>query len=223
MHVPKYFWADAISTACFLINRMLSSILDWTTPFQTLFPHKPLFPIKPRVFRCTCYVQDVRSHVSKLDPKSLKCIFLSHSRVQKGYMCYCPSLRRYLVFVDVTFLENAHFSLDLIHTSQGEDNDLVVYTLASTALAFVPPLTKPPINQVYTRRCLHPQVLSPPPTALTSDPVLSDDLPIVLRKGKHSVLIQSPPFVLIIICHPILVRLLHPWALFHCLTKFLKP
>ena len=30
MHVPKHFWANAVSTACFLINRTPSSILNWT-------------------------------------------------------------------------------------------------------------------------------------------------------------------------------------------------
>ena len=96
---------------------MSSSVLDWATPFQTLFPHKSLFPIEPRVFRCTCFVQDVRPHVSKLDPKSLKCIFLGHSRVLKRYKCYCPSLHKYMISVDVTFLENTPFSPDPIHTS----------------------------------------------------------------------------------------------------------
>ena len=80
--------------------------------------------------------------MSKLDPKSLKCIFLGYSQVQKGYRCYCPSLQRYLVFTDVTFLENPHFSPDLIHTSQGEGDDLLIYTLASPAHTCVPPLTK---------------------------------------------------------------------------------
>ena len=74
----------------------------------------------------------------KLDRKSLKCIFLGYSRVQKGYRCYCPSFRRYLVFADVTFLENTSFSQDSIHTSQGEDDDLLVYTIASQAPASVP-------------------------------------------------------------------------------------
>ena len=83
---------------------MSFSVLDWATSFQTLFPHKSLFPIKPRVFRCTCYVRDVRPYVSKLDPESLKCIFFGYSRVQKGYRCYYRSLRRYLVSADVTFL-----------------------------------------------------------------------------------------------------------------------
>ena len=93
--------------------------------------------------------------MSKLDPKSLKCIFLGYSQVQKGYMCYCLSLRTYLVFVDVTFIENTHFSQDPIHISQREDDDLLVYTLASLAPALVPAQVKPPITQVYTRR--HPQ------------------------------------------------------------------
>ena len=114
----------------------------------------------------------------------MKCIFLGYSRVQKGYRCYCPSLHRYLVFADITFLENASFSQDPVHTSPGEDDDLLVYILASPAPAFVPPLTKPLITQVYTRR-QHPPVSSPPPAASTLNPILSDDLPIALREGKR--------------------------------------
>ena len=151
-----------------------------------------MFPIEPRVFECTCFVWDVRLHVSKLDPKSLKCIFLGYSRVQKGYRCYCPSLCRYLVSADVTFLENAPFSQDPIHTSKGEDDDLPVYTLASPALAPVPTQVKPPITQVHTRR--HPPVLSHPSVASTSDPVLSDDLPIALRKGKRQCVLSISSF-----------------------------
>ena len=198
---------------------MPSSVLDWVTPFQTLFPHKSLFLIAPRVFRCTCFVRGVRPHVSKLEPKSLKCIFLGYSRVQKGYRCYCPSLQRYLVSTDVTFLENTPFSPDPIHTSQREDDDLLIYIVASPAPTSVPPLTKPPITQVYTRH-LHPPVSSPPPAASTSDPILSDDLLIALHKGKRQC---THPSALTTICHPILVHLLHHWTLFHCLTRFLKP
>ena len=143
-----------------------------------------MFPIESWVFGCTCYVRDVHPHLSKLDLKSLKCIFLGYSRVQKGSICYCPSLQRYLVSVDVTFLENASFSPGPIHTSQGEDDDLLVSTLASPTPASVPPLTKLPITQAYARR-LDPPVSSPPPAALRLDPVLSDDLPIALRKVKR--------------------------------------
>ena len=49
---------------------------------------------------------------------------------QKGYRCYCPSLCRYLVFADVKFFENVPFSSPPTHTSQGEVDDLLVYTIA---------------------------------------------------------------------------------------------
>ena len=184
MQVPKHLWADAVSITCFLINRMPSSVLNWDTSYHILFPIKPLFSIKPWKFGCICFFRDVRPHVSKLDPKSLKCIFLGYYRVQKRYRCYCPSLCRYVVSADVTFIENTPFSRDPIHTSQGEDDDLLVYTLASPTPAHVLSQVKPSITQVYTRR-QYPPVSSPPLVALTSDLVLSDDLPIVLRKGKR--------------------------------------
>ena len=76
----------------------------------------PKHVIKLSGYNLRCY-RDVRLHVFKLDPKSLKCIFIGYSRVQKGYKCYCASLRRYLVSAGVTFLENMSFSQDPIHTS----------------------------------------------------------------------------------------------------------
>ena len=106
---PSIFGPRLFPQVVFLINQLPSSVLNWDTPFQTLFPHKSLFTIEPWVFGCTCFVRDVRSHVSKLDPKSLKCIFLGYSRVQKGYRCYCPSFRKYMVFANVTFLESVFF------------------------------------------------------------------------------------------------------------------
>ena len=173
---------------------MPSSVLNWDTPYHILFPNKPLFPIEPQIFGCTCFVRDVRPRVSKLDHKSLKCIFLGYSRVQKWYRCYCPSLRRYLVSANVKFFENVPFSSPPTHTSQGEADDLLVYTIASPVAPPVPALVKPtppipapvkpPITQVYTRR-QNPPVSGPPPAASTSDPVPHDDLPIALRKGRH--------------------------------------
>ena len=112
---------------------MPSSVLNWATPYHQLFPNNLLFPIDPRVFGCTCFVRDVRPQVSKLDPKSLKCIFVGYSHVQKGYRCYCPTLQHYFVSTDVTFFETTSFSLSSHVPSQGEDDVLLVYTIASQA------------------------------------------------------------------------------------------
>ena len=180
MHVPKHFWADAISTTCFLINRMSFFVLNWVTLFQTIFPHKSLFPIESRVFRCTCFVWDVRPHVSKLDRKSLKCIFLGYSRVQKGYKCYCSTLQRYFVSIDVTFFEATPFSLSSPVTSQGEDDDLLAYTIASPTPTPAPILVKPPITQVYSW-CQNPLDFSLTSVASSSDSIQNNDFPIAFR------------------------------------------
>ncbi|KAL5741578.1 hypothetical protein ACOSP7_028310 [Xanthoceras sorbifolium] len=193
MNVPKPFWADAVSTACFLINRMPSSVLHGEIPYKILFPNKSLFPVDPRIFGSTCFVRDVRPHVTKLDPKSLKCIFLGYSRLQKGYRCYCPSLNKYLVSVDVTFMEATPYFSSSPPTRQGEDDDLLVYSITSSEPISEAAPVKPPIIQIYSRRT--PPDSCPAPTPLSSDPVPSDDLPIALRKGKRQCTYPISSFV----------------------------
>ena len=109
MKVPKQFWADAISTACFFINRMPSTVLNDQIPYSILFPKKSLFPVEPRIFGSTCYVRDVRPSVTKQDPKALKCVFLGYSRFQKGYRCFSLDLNKYVVSTNVVFSEDTPF------------------------------------------------------------------------------------------------------------------
>ena len=142
--------ARDLFTSCFLINRMPSVVLNWATPYHQLFPNKPLFLIDSKVFGCTCFVRDVRPQVSKLDPKSLKCIFVGYFHVKKGYKCYCPTLRRYFMFTDVAFFEITQFSLPPTVTSPREDDDLLVYYVSLPVPTPAPIPIKPPITQVYS-------------------------------------------------------------------------
>ncbi|KAM7472959.1 hypothetical protein LguiA_011142 [Lonicera macranthoides] len=184
MNAPKSFWADTVSTVCFLINRMPSSVLHGEIPYSVLFSHKALFSIEPQIFGSTCFVRDVRPNVTKLDPKSLKCIFLGYSRLQKGYQCYYPSFTKYLVSSDVTFLENTPYSLPSTSDNQEEDDNWLIYTILSSKPVAEPASVKPLIHHVYTRR--RPALDScPTPTPSSLDPASSDDLPIALRKGKR--------------------------------------
>ena len=173
---------------------MPSSILNWATPHHQLFPNNLLFPIDPKVFGCICFVQDVYPQVSKLDPKSLKCIFVGYSRVQKGYRRYCPTLQRYFVSIDVTFFETTPYSLSSPVTSQGEDDELLVYTISLLAPTPAPVSVKPPITQVYSQS-QNPPVSSTTPTSSSSDPVQSDDFPIALCKGKRQCVHPISSFV----------------------------
>lgn len=210
MTVPKVFWADAVATACFLINRMPSVVLDGRSPFSVLFPTKSLFPIDPKIFGSSCFVRDTRPHITKLDPKSLKCVFLGYSRLQKGYKCFSPTLNRYIVSRDVTFHENIPFFPVSTPCNPRDSDDLLVYTIpvpASTTPSDSPQPpepTRPPVVHVYNRRPRPTSDPDPTPSSssstdppnddplASSDPSPSDtqvpdlDVPIALRKGKRS-------------------------------------
>ncbi|KAL6315929.1 hypothetical protein AAG906_013763 [Vitis piasezkii] len=107
-NVPFRFWGDVVLTACYLINRMPSSVLHDQIPYSLLFPDQPLYFLPPRFFGCTCFV-----HILTLDrqafAKAMKCLFLGYSRLQKGYRCYSLETHRYFISADVTFFEDSPF------------------------------------------------------------------------------------------------------------------
>ena len=109
-NVPKQFWGEAVLTATYLINRMPSRTLKFNTPCQVLlkfFPQTRIVTNIPlKVFGCSAYVHISSYQRSKLDPKSIKCLFLGYSSHQKGYKCYCPSTKKTYNTMDVTFFEN---------------------------------------------------------------------------------------------------------------------
>jgi len=65
-HVPLRFWGDAVLTACYLINRMPSTVLQHQCPHSILFPGQNPYHLPLRVFRCTCFVHDQSTRNDKL-------------------------------------------------------------------------------------------------------------------------------------------------------------
>jgi hypothetical protein len=193
MHVPKQFWTDAVLTACYLINRMPSSILEGASPHSLLYPSSSPFSLPLKVFGCVCYVHNLGHGFDKLDPRSTKCVFLGYFTTQKGYRCYSAVLRRYFTCADVTFDE----SLPYFHATTSLSNSSLASDVASPPLPVplpLPPHLHAPL-QVYQCRP-RPFAPTPPPSSLSStDPVLpppSTDLPIAKRKGTRSCTTKHP-------------------------------
>ncbi|KAJ9550922.1 hypothetical protein OSB04_014967 [Centaurea solstitialis] len=108
MNVPKHLWGQAVLTAAYLINRMPSKLLEWKTPIMMLKgENEYILPLK--VFGCVCFVKDNRPTVGKLDPRSVKCVFVGYSATQKGYVCWSPIERKLFVSMDVTFREQESY------------------------------------------------------------------------------------------------------------------
>ena len=148
--VSQHFWGDAILAACYLINRMPSSVLLDKIPHSILFPNQPFFCLTPRVFDCVCFVHILTPGQDKLSAKAMKCVFLGYSRLQRGYRCCSPDTLRYFVSADVTFFENSY----MFPTTHPPNSDVISLPILYPVLdtSYVHPTTPPRPLQVYTRR-----------------------------------------------------------------------
>lgn len=144
---------------------MPSSVLDNAIPYNVLHPSARLFHVPPKIFGCVCYVYDNRPSRTKLEPKSIRCLFLGYSATQKGYRCFSPTLRRYFVSCDVAFVENISYYPNSDPTFIFESGGPPIMTIlqypdiqndSSSPLQEMPSAPPappaPPITQVYTRR-----------------------------------------------------------------------
>ena len=105
--VPLKFWDDAFQTACYLINRLPTPLLQNSSPYETLFCSPPDYSIL-RIFGCECW-PNLRPYTAhKLQPRSLPCIFVGYSLLHKGYKCLHSSTGRIYISRDVIF-KKTHF------------------------------------------------------------------------------------------------------------------
>ena len=79
--LKKVFWAEAVSTTTYLINRCLSTALDRNTPKEVWSGH-PSNLDKLRVFGCVAYAH-IRQ--DKVKPRALKCMFMGYPEGVKTY------------------------------------------------------------------------------------------------------------------------------------------
>ena len=84
-----------ILIASYLINKMPTKVLQYTTPLECLknvFPKSRINSELPlKIFGCTAYVHIPKMLRSKLDPRAEKCVFLRYTNNKKGYKCFNPS------------------------------------------------------------------------------------------------------------------------------------
>lgn len=105
--LSKTFWAEAITFACHIFNRLPSAAIEGKTPIEK-WTGKPTSDYDfLHIFGCpVCF------HVteSKLDPRAKKAIFVGFNSGVKGYRLWCPSLKKLVISRDVTFDEASMLS-----------------------------------------------------------------------------------------------------------------
>src|ERR1044071_5787940 len=100
------FWAEAVNTACYIINRaMLRPILD-KTPYELLGGLPPSIA-HLRVFGCKCFVHNNgKDNLGKFDARSDEAIFLGYSPTSKAYKVLNKRTKRVEESIHVVFDEN---------------------------------------------------------------------------------------------------------------------
>jgi hypothetical protein len=103
-NMPSYFWDDAFSIACYLINRMPTPLLKNKSPFEILFKRLPDYKFVC-TFGCACWPNLCHYNSHKLQPESTQCLFLGYSPQHKGYKCLNLNFDRLYILHDVHFDE----------------------------------------------------------------------------------------------------------------------
>jgi hypothetical protein len=98
------FWAEAMGTTCYLVNRSPSSVLDDKIPHK-VWPRKKPSLQHLRVFGCDAYVHVPKENKSKLDKRAEKCIFIGYKDGVKGYKIWNPETKKIVYSRDVVFRE----------------------------------------------------------------------------------------------------------------------
>ena len=87
-NLPKYFWAEAVSTACYILNRVFIRPILKKTPYELWKGKRPnISYFHP--FGTKCYILNNRKdQLVKFDVRSNEDVFLGYSSTSKGYRVF---------------------------------------------------------------------------------------------------------------------------------------
>jgi hypothetical protein len=102
---PRHFWADAISIACYISNRIFLRSILHLTPFKLRFGRKPYVShLKP--FGCKCFVLK-HGNLDKFESHSSDGILLGYNPHSRSYRVFNLETNTIVESCDVIFNETA--------------------------------------------------------------------------------------------------------------------
>lgn len=117
-NLEKKFWAEAVATAAYVVNRSPTKSLEGKTPYELWKGKKPnLSHLK--IFGSEAMVHVPKEKRHKWDKKSVKMIFMGYCDSSKGYRLMDPKTLKIIKSRDVIFIENVETSIPI------EDNRTV--------------------------------------------------------------------------------------------------
>ncbi|GJX01258.1 retrotransposon protein, putative, ty1-copia subclass [Tanacetum coccineum] len=104
--LPKSFWDYALETAVRILNMVPTKKVK-KTPYEAWHGQAPKLSYL-KVWGCEALVKrDTLTKPDKLEPRSIKCIFVGYLKETMGYSFYYPTENKVLVARNAKFLENS--------------------------------------------------------------------------------------------------------------------
>jgi hypothetical protein len=102
--LPNKFWAEAVNTATYILNRSPTKAVRNQTPFEVWHKRKPNVS-HLKVFGSIAYALIPSQSRDKFDEKGEKLIFIGYSDESKGFRLFNPKKDQLLLSRDVIFDE----------------------------------------------------------------------------------------------------------------------
>ncbi|GKE49544.1 putative ribonuclease H-like domain-containing protein, partial [Tanacetum coccineum] len=117
-------WAEAVHTACYVLNRVLVTKPQMKTPYELLMGKPPNISfIKP--FGCPLTILNTMDHLGKFEGKSEEGYLLGYSTNSKGFRVYNRVTKKVQDCLHVDFLENQMNQKGKVHGSSSIGNKAV--------------------------------------------------------------------------------------------------
>ncbi|KAL4387188.1 hypothetical protein GQ457_09G029600 [Hibiscus cannabinus] len=133
--IPKGFWAEAVNTSVYLLNRLPTKALEGKTPFEAWFDATPSIG-HLRVFGCVCYMRVPEVKRDKLDERATVGVFMGYSSNSKGYRVYDLKTKKILVGRNLKFDEDSiwdwnksviEHSKQIVNVSSSQEQDATTF------------------------------------------------------------------------------------------------
>ncbi|GKB57039.1 ribonuclease H-like domain-containing protein [Tanacetum coccineum] len=101
----QLFWAEAVSTACYVLNRVLVTKPQNKTPYELITGKLPIISyIRP--FGCHVTILNTIDHLAKFEEKANEGFLVGYSLSSKAFRVYNLATKRVKESLHIKFLEN---------------------------------------------------------------------------------------------------------------------
>jgi hypothetical protein len=122
---PRRFWADAISTACYILNRIFMYSILHLTPFELHFGCK-LSVSHLRSFGCKCFVLK-RDNLDKFESRSSDGILLGYTPHGRSYCVFNLETNTVVESCDMTFDETTSYPHDVFECASDKKIEEIIF------------------------------------------------------------------------------------------------